>query len=155
MCFIHNHACTFHCLGSNVFCVYLLGLECPIVSSPENGTVSCPQPATTGTVCTYTCDDGFDLVGRAIRVCLPSSKWTGSTPYCQPKLCDEFEPPDNGFILLPCTREYGTSCRVGCELGFAISGTASRMCTIDSRSELKWTDSPECKREKIECCLLY
>ena len=126
--------------------IILTALECPFLRDPMNGHVTCIQPVTTGGMCQYSCDVGFDLVGRNVRICLPSSKWSGSTPYCKPRLCDELEPPMNGFTLLPCTREYRSSCRIDCKPGYKINGTEPfmRTCIIDSNSQLKWTDPAEC-----------
>ena len=32
---------------------------------------------------TYSCEDGYSLVGDAVRTCLSSGKWSGNPPYCR------------------------------------------------------------------------
>ena len=32
---------------------------------------------------TYSCEDGYNLVGDAVRTCLSSGIWSGYSPYCQ------------------------------------------------------------------------
>ena len=32
---------------------------------------------------TYSCEDGYNLVGDAVRTCLSSGNWSGYSPYCQ------------------------------------------------------------------------
>lgn len=57
-------------------------LECPELDAPENGEVEL-SGRVAGTTATYTCDDGFVLVGSAVRTCQGNGFWTGATPLCQ------------------------------------------------------------------------
>ena len=109
-----------------------------------NGTMQC-SVQTVGGSCNFTCDEGFNLLGSEIRRCLPSVTWSGSTTICEPRRCKRLDPPDKGFVLLPCIGEYGTSCIIQCRLGYRICGPIPyRQSCILENSELKWTDPPTC-----------
>ena len=63
---------------------------CADLVSPENATISYDPDMTPpfrdiGTVASYTCDDGFALVGAETRECLSGTTWTGDDPSCQRK----------------------------------------------------------------------
>ena len=58
------------------------GFSCGRLDSPENGRVSL-SGVSPGSVATYTCNVGFDLVGVTTRVCLSSGQWSGDAPVCQ------------------------------------------------------------------------
>ena len=61
--------------------------ECPTLSI-ENGMVqydrdpSSSAAITGGTVATYSCADGYELVGEEKRTCLVDGTWTGTEPQC-------------------------------------------------------------------------
>ena len=47
----------------------------------------------------YTCQNGFQLVGPNVRTCQADKTWTGSEPKCVPLQCPDPEPPANGRVL--------------------------------------------------------
>ena len=100
---------------------------------------------TTGAVCAFDCDGGFEQQGSESRVCLGDS-WTGSRVVCDPYKCDRLYAPTNGALLFPCDREYGTSCTVLCTFGFMLQGSSQQSCVLvdGSTSEVEWTDPPVC-----------
>ena len=51
-------------------------MSCGDLSGPENGAVSIDSLAT------YSCNEGYDLVGNVTRECLGGS-WSGSSPQCK------------------------------------------------------------------------
>ena len=61
-------------------------INCGDPGIPDNG-------ATTGTnttfdsVITYSCDDGFVLVGADEQICLESGNWSAPLPSCESRLC--------------------------------------------------------------------
>ena len=116
-------------------------LRCPTLKVPQNGTISCNRQ-TTGGQCSFICNKGYILLGTRVRVCFPSLRWSGHTATCRPRECASLEPPDHGFVLLPCTREYATSCGIQCEYGYNRAGPGEQFCSFyDGTDQLQWTES--------------
>ena len=70
---------------------------CPVVvclnlTVPNNGEVSLVS-ATFGSVATYTCEEGYLLVGDAMLECLMNGSWSQQEPSCESKLLYVFELP--------------------------------------------------------------
>ena len=65
---------------------------------------------------------------------------------CNPYLCDELEAPNNGALMVPCDRAYGTTCSVFCSFGYTLDGPSTQTCVLveGSTTEVKWTDPPVC-----------
>lgn len=57
-------------------------VRCEELSDPTNGLVTI-----TGTVSNslaiYSCNTGFNLVGRAVRTCMSNGEWSGEAPICE------------------------------------------------------------------------
>ena len=60
-------------------------IMCPELPAIENGMVSW-SGLSPGGVATYTCDDGFILVGDPTRICRDDGTWSGEEPTCERKL---------------------------------------------------------------------
>ncbi|XP_076821841.1 sushi, von Willebrand factor type A, EGF and pentraxin domain-containing protein 1-like isoform X2 [Clavelina lepadiformis] len=56
-------------------------LVCPELESPDYGRIHGNR--TYGSEVTYTCNDGYVLVGSSTRRCRSDKKWSGSAPYCE------------------------------------------------------------------------
>ena len=56
---------------------------CPTLSAPVNGSISL-SGVTVGDMATYSCNEGFELVGNATRVCLDGGTWSGKDIVCNP-----------------------------------------------------------------------
>nr|CAD7258064.1 unnamed protein product [Timema shepardi] len=57
--------------------------RCGHPAVPVNSRVSLSNPdLKQGTTATYTCDEGYELFGASILVCLPSGSWQGDIPFC-------------------------------------------------------------------------
>ena len=62
-----------------------LELTCRPLEEPDNGTIACTRSGfVIGDVCTVRCDDGFDLIGSATRICLGNQTWSGTEATCLP-----------------------------------------------------------------------
>ena len=121
---------------------------CPMLTAPQNGTISCPMGHTNGSMCSFTCDTGFTLIGSSRRICRTTTAWTGTPTFCRPLQCVPLEPPENGIILAPCRRDYTSACRVLCAIGYTINGSRIQECILDSQSgEVHWTEQPICVGE--------
>ncbi|CAI8020961.1 Fibulin-5, partial [Geodia barretti] len=125
------------------------GLNCealscdPVLEAPLNGEIECDRQ-TVGRNCRFTCDDGYTLRGSENRTCLPSLQWREPPAICDPPMCPHLTPPDNGFVLFPCTREEGHLCRVVCAHGYSLVGPSNQTCRKDNMGSLVWSDGPQC-----------
>lgn len=59
-------------------------VDCGELNLLANGNVDVPS-TTYDSVATYTCDDGYTLMGNDKRTCQNSAMWTGSDPSCESK----------------------------------------------------------------------
>ena len=60
---------------------YILA-DCGALDNPTNGQVSF-NGTLFGSIATYMCNAGFDLIGNAQRMCQASGDWSGDEPVCQ------------------------------------------------------------------------
>ena len=117
-------------------------LSCdPVLEAPLNGKMECDRQTVGGT-CRFTCDEGYTLRGSDSRTCLPSLQWKEPPAICDPPMCPHLTPPENGFVLLPCTREEGHLCHVVCAHGYSLVGPSSQTCRKDNMGSLVWSDGP-------------
>ena len=129
----------------------ILALSCdPVLEAPPNGSMECDRQTVGGT-CRFTCHEGYTLRGSQSRTCLPSLQWRGPPATCLPPLCPLLTPPDDGFVLFPCTREEGRVCRVVCAHGYRLEGPSNRTCRKDNNGSLVWSDGPQCVGEFTLC----
>ena len=56
---------------------FLEGTGCPELQDPANGEVT-----SDGLTATYTCDEGFSLMGDQVRQCSSEGEWSGEEPTC-------------------------------------------------------------------------
>ncbi|CAH1274494.1 SCUBE2 [Branchiostoma lanceolatum] len=116
-----------------------LGNPCVDIGTPQNGERICTGFVTNET-CSFECHPGYYMIGSAERSCLPSAQWAGEQPQCPPKLCDRLAPPENGYIRMPCRREYTSRCAMGCNDGFYQSAgdDANKDCMLQD-SGVGWS----------------
>ena len=59
-------------------------IDCGNLADPEGGQVT----FTSGldAIANYTCNEGYNLVGDAVRTCQANEEWTGAAPTCTCKL---------------------------------------------------------------------
>ena len=66
----------------------------------------CNGQQVTDTVCTFSCNIGYDLTGSTSRTCLPDHTWSGEETFCPPLECDEltatYGPGDLQIVIAPC-----------------------------------------------------
>ena len=57
-------------------------VDCGELDNPNNGQVSL-DGIIFGSIATYTCDTGFNLIGDMERICQANGNWSESEPVCQ------------------------------------------------------------------------
>ena len=125
--------------------IFHTALMCPMLTAPQNGTIRCPMGRSTGSMCTFTCDTGFTLIGSSRRICRTTTAWTGTLTFCRPLQCVPLEPPENGVIVAPCRRDYTSTCSILCTFGYTLEGPSVQTCILDSQSGgVRWTEPPMC-----------
>ena len=85
---LHLHAKVTFILTNTISKLFFLiaAIVCPALFV-NNGVVTystenSAEPFVYGTVSTYTCNDGFSLLGSEVRMCEQSSEWSGRAPIC-------------------------------------------------------------------------
>ncbi|CAK8674434.1 unnamed protein product [Clavelina lepadiformis] len=109
----------------------------------ENGVIDGLR--TYGNEVTYSCNDGYVLVGSSTRTCRSDKKWTGSAPYCKsvcafPARTSSAYPEtdDSNF-------DIGDIVTYSCRFGFILSGNPTITCTVNG-----WTPN-QFRCSKVDC----
>ena len=136
--------------SNGLIIIIFSALICPVrLTAPTNGRLHCPSGQITNEACQITCDPGYMLVGSADRVCQGHGVWSGEPSFCQPMQCPSPLSPDNGYIDLPCSQDYGSTCSVSCFQGYNVSeGSASLNCDLLENGAVQWEGSDiTCERK--------
>ena len=56
-------------------------ISCGPLNDPLNGRVQLGS-SVVGSLATYSCNNGYNLVGVSQRICRPSGEWSGDEPRC-------------------------------------------------------------------------
>ena len=119
---------------------------------------------------TYSCDEGFNLVGSRTVTCGLDGVWTPSSPTCDGKLSEWYQyssfipvvnvftavdcgpPPSitNGSPTTPASTTFRETIVYSCSDGYIILGST----TITCLSTGSWSSPPICQREFIMPTLL-
>ncbi|KAM5148560.1 E-selectin [Mantella aurantiaca] len=122
-------------------------VQCASLLAPKNGQVECNHGTTFNSKCTFSCAEGFEVVGSPNLQCLLSGKWTATVPICQAVQCTPLAAPDNGEIKCQEGSRYKSQCSFTCRKGFTLIGSSDLSC-LSSR---KWTSAaPKCEALKCE-----
>ena len=77
----------FYFLFIYLFFLWLfLAVQCPALKSPEQGSMSCFHSAKAfqhQSSCSFSCEEGFTLVGPEVVHCTALGVWTAPTPVCK------------------------------------------------------------------------
>ena len=65
-----------------IILLIVVAIQCDALSDPDNGAVSVTGTGV-GDTATYTCDDGYELIGSSTRTCQSNGDWSGSPPTCE------------------------------------------------------------------------
>ncbi|NWT00137.1 LYAM3 protein, partial [Mionectes macconnelli] len=130
-------------------------ITCPVLSAPDQGELNCSHlhgDFSFGSMCAFSCQMGFALMGSESRKCTAMGTWTGDAPRCEAIACPVLHAPDWGE--LNCSHlhgnfTFGSTCGFSCQTGFVLMGPERHECTAMGT----WTgDIPRC--EATSCPVL-
>ena len=61
------------------------GVSCGSLEVFRDGDIQNDASGEYGSMITYTCNNGFELNGPSVRVCLSDGEWSGDAPSCAGK----------------------------------------------------------------------
>ncbi|PNI48205.1 SELP isoform 4 [Pan troglodytes] len=149
--FSFNSQCSFHCTDgyqvngpSKLECLasgiwtnkppQCLAAQCPPLKIPERGNMTCLHSAKAfqhQSSCSFSCEEGFALVGPEVVQCTASGVWTAPAPVCKAISCEPLESPVHGSMdCSPSLRafQYDTNCSFHCAEGFMLRGADIVRC---------------------------
>ncbi|CAM4683412.1 unnamed protein product [Lepidochelys kempii] len=129
---------------------------CPELPEVEFGWRTASHAAAIrGTVLTYQCEPGYDIVGSDILTCQWDLAWSNSPPTCQ-KIVNCADPGEiaNGKRSVSDRRfSIGSHVQYFCHEGYVVEGSSTLTCYNRDTGTPKWSDRvPKCVL-KYEPCL--
>jgi len=111
-------------------CQAMMVTTCPGFNNPVNGVVQCSAANNAvDTVCTFSCNEGYQLVGSAQSTCLASGLYSDIAPTCQLITCAALTAPQFGTISCSSNNNgYGTYCDFQCNPGYQLVGASESVC---------------------------
>ncbi|XP_021351273.1 sushi, von Willebrand factor type A, EGF and pentraxin domain-containing protein 1-like [Mizuhopecten yessoensis] len=109
---------------------------CPALPRPKNGNMICSNDDFTfSTMCRFTCDTGYKLVGSRKRQCLANALWTGIPTRCREITCQPLPSVRDGNVFPAMCNlgevSFGTTCQISCYAGYTLVGSSRKQCTPD------------------------
>ncbi|KAM9848909.1 P-selectin [Aulostomus maculatus] len=110
-------------------------MRCPPLNPPSHGSLVCSDPHGSfrfGSRCTSACEEGFALNGTADRECTSLGTWSADDAHCLGKICPILNAPAHGSLVCSDPHgpfQFGSQCKITCEEGFVLNGTAKTECT--------------------------
>uniref|UniRef100_A0A3P9BM80 E-selectin n=1 Tax=Maylandia zebra TaxID=106582 RepID=A0A3P9BM80_9CICH len=139
--------------GSQPYCV---AVQCPALQNLTNGFVSCGEDAdmrfSYKNTCSFSCDQGYHLVGASRVTCTSGGTWNQQIPHCEAILCQN--PEREAPLIMQCSESEtelrpNSTCSFSCEEGFELQGANTIKCSEDGQ----WNENiPTCKA--VTCLLL-
>ncbi|KAM8835340.1 seizure protein 6 homolog isoform 1-T1 [Synchiropus picturatus] len=108
-----------------------------------------------GTVVTYQCYPGYQLMGSEILMCQWDLSWSGDVPRCEQVMtCQDPGNVEHSRKVIGGTRfTVGSSVQFICNKGYILSGNSLLTCYNRDAAKPKWSDRlPKCVAEKYEPC---
>ncbi|XP_066507502.1 seizure protein 6 isoform X2 [Hoplias malabaricus] len=108
-----------------------------------------------GTVVTYQCYPGFQVVGSEILMCQWDLTWSGDVPSCEKVMtCPDPGVVEHGQRVLTGSRfSVGSSVQFLCNKGYTLSGPSVLTCYSRDTADPKWSERlPKCVLERYEPC---
>ncbi|MGH0166944.1 UNVERIFIED_CONTAM: hypothetical protein FKN15_056845 [Acipenser sinensis] len=124
---------------------------CPELPEIANGWKTTSHPELIhGTVVTYQCYPGFDVVGTEILMCQWDLTWSGDLPSCEKvTTCSDPGDVDHCRRVLSMNKfSVGSTVQYICNKGYQLSGNSLLTCYPHDSSGPKWSERlPKCMRE--------
>ncbi|CAK8679839.1 unnamed protein product [Clavelina lepadiformis] len=116
---------------------------------PIPGSVDCSSRNRVGSACTFSCPDGYNLVGSVTSTCNDDGTWSSLAPRCAQALCN---PPHislrNGAISCSRRNILNSVCTFSCDPGFTLNGARTSTCQPNGFEAADWsTNTPTGPRE--------
>lgn len=106
--------------------------HCPALESPVNGELSCTSSFSYGSICSFSCVEGFLLQGASEISCTKMAKWSQEPPHCEAVVCPQLPEPINGHMN--CSSEdptFGTVCTFSCLDGHQLISDEIMTCNLN------------------------
>ncbi|CAH1248686.1 CSMD3 [Branchiostoma lanceolatum] len=117
-------------------------INCSNLTPPLNGAIDGGNKL--GDAAVYSCEEGYEMQGSAVRYCMPDQTWSGEETTCEIKECPLLDPPPNGGING--TNYFGDTVIFDCDEGYNLVGSPFLQC----ESDRGWSGvRPYC--EKVRC----
>ena len=103
---------------------------CPEPASILHGSVSPDHSLEYGSVLTYECDTGYQLVGSSERVCGAAGSWSGQVPLCvnTNQTCLVPQLISSGYVTYDGNLEVGSRAWYDCHQQYELVGSEERTC---------------------------
>ncbi|XP_071781512.2 seizure protein 6 homolog [Centroberyx gerrardi] len=108
-----------------------------------------------GTVITYQCYPGYELVGSEILMCQWDLTWSGDVPRCEEVMtCQDPGSVEHSQKVITGSRfTVGSTVQYICNKGYILSGSGLLTCYNRDSATPKWSNRlPKCVPEKYEPC---
>uniref|UniRef100_H2Z6L8 Uncharacterized protein n=1 Tax=Ciona savignyi TaxID=51511 RepID=H2Z6L8_CIOSA len=124
---------------------------CDVLLIPLFGRMHCDITNKVGSVCLFSCEFGFHLVGNASIKCNSNLLWNASVPMCYRTTCKPIHAdPVNGGVFCFNENNVGSQCVFSCEDGYRVLGSATSTCNtnLHGGTDGVWTSpTPRCIRK--------
>ncbi|NP_001412334.1 seizure protein 6 isoform X3 [Mus musculus] len=129
---------------------------CPELPEIPNGWKNPSQPELVhGTVVTYQCYPGYQVVGSSILMCQWDLSWSEDLPSCQ-RVTSCHDPGDvehSRRLISSPKFPVGATVQYVCDQGFVLTGSAILTCHDRQAGSPKWSDrAPKCLLEQFKPC---
>ncbi|XP_029470754.1 sushi, von Willebrand factor type A, EGF and pentraxin domain-containing protein 1 [Rhinatrema bivittatum] len=101
-------------------------IKCERAGHPEFGRAF-GDTYTVGSDVTFSCGEGYQLMGDTKIICLESGEWSRTIPYCQAVSCGSVPSPDNGAIE-GSNFTFGKKVTFRCNDGYQLTGDTEASC---------------------------
>lgn len=100
--------------------------ECPALTFKPH-VHSSSSNVTYGSKVSFSCDDGYKLIGQTTIECLPTGNWSAPLPSCKPVNCSAINIGDHVHSDSSSTT-YGSKVTFSCDDGYELNGQATIVC---------------------------